>query len=309
MISLPFLKGNSGLLIPSVPLVTVGGFCLDPFAAIINHNCEPNSYWSSEGRQFYVRAVKTIPSGEEITFCYSGQRGNEVKRKREHLASWLFTCTCELCKKPPSGMQGPLRDGILALEEMFQFLHQPTAIQLQVIEGCIAEMKKAGFGYGVYPMAQLHHHALKAYVGNGNTTEALRTALKLYYLIEPSQTPVPFGWEIINTMYSLINIINLSYEVDCPLKGAMPIIYFHLRFKLVADCEKWFGKDSTIAIHEKKVWEDQVEEMKLASGGPGWVPSALSFGKTKAQRQMFTTNMNKLLEWAGVPALKEKNFF
>lgn len=108
-ISQPVLKGSSPFQEPIVPSLIPGGICFDPFAAMINHSCEQNTWWLFEDRQLRVRASKDIAAGEEITFTYGPALiGDFATRKHVHGLGYNFNCTCDFCKKVPLGPAGAL---------------------------------------------------------------------------------------------------------------------------------------------------------------------------------------------------------
>jgi SET domain-containing protein len=59
-------------------------------ARFINHSCDPNSEAYEEDGRLFVRALKDIPQGEEITYDYRLQREGKPKK------SWrkLYACHC-----------------------------------------------------------------------------------------------------------------------------------------------------------------------------------------------------------------------
>jgi len=59
-------------------------------ARFINHSCDPNSEAFEEDGRLFVRALKDIPQGEEITYDYRLEREGKPKK------SWrkLYECLC-----------------------------------------------------------------------------------------------------------------------------------------------------------------------------------------------------------------------
>lgn len=65
-ISLPILRPHGEDYIPYTPPTFKVGDALDPFVAMLNHSCNPNVYWSFEGREIRIFAYKAISKGEEV---------------------------------------------------------------------------------------------------------------------------------------------------------------------------------------------------------------------------------------------------
>jgi hypothetical protein len=78
---------------------TVVGSSLDPFAALMNHSCDPNSTVFFEGPELRVRSIKTIAPGEEITISYMDPNESFELRQDHLLSKYHFTCKCQKCEK------------------------------------------------------------------------------------------------------------------------------------------------------------------------------------------------------------------
>uniref|UniRef100_A0A6A7FTB7 Protein msta-like n=2 Tax=Hirondellea gigas TaxID=1518452 RepID=A0A6A7FTB7_9CRUS len=76
------------------------GRALLPLAAMMMHDCAPNSdHWFSEGK-FIVRAALPIKYGEAITISYTVCLIGTQSRIKHLSITKLFTCTCNRCKDP-----------------------------------------------------------------------------------------------------------------------------------------------------------------------------------------------------------------
>jgi hypothetical protein len=84
-VPLPIIKANVD--IPLGSIIASGGVCVDPFAALASHNCEPNSTWIFEGRELRIRALQDIPAGAEITIYYE-EDIEYTNRKKALLNGW-----------------------------------------------------------------------------------------------------------------------------------------------------------------------------------------------------------------------------
>lgn len=49
------------------------GLCFEPKLAIANHSCTPSAEIGFEGRTLFMRALRNIEEGEEITISYIGE--------------------------------------------------------------------------------------------------------------------------------------------------------------------------------------------------------------------------------------------
>jgi hypothetical protein len=78
---------------------TVIGSSLDPFAALINHSCEPNSAVFFEGPELRLRSGQAIAPGEEITISYIDPNQSFNVRQEQLASKYHFTYKCKKCKK------------------------------------------------------------------------------------------------------------------------------------------------------------------------------------------------------------------
>lgn len=78
------------------------GFGLFPFAAMLNHSCEPNCAFTGAslglgGAALTIRANRPIARGEELTFGYIDLYQDVVARRKELESTKYFVCECERC--------------------------------------------------------------------------------------------------------------------------------------------------------------------------------------------------------------------
>ena len=81
---------------------TVIGSCLEPFAALMNHSCDPNSDFFFEGPELRVRSIKTIMKREEITISYTDPDESFDFRQKQ-LSNYYFICKCKKCEEEGLG--------------------------------------------------------------------------------------------------------------------------------------------------------------------------------------------------------------
>lgn len=92
------------------------GICLEPFASMVNHSCDPNSWWIFNGRELQMRAVRDISAGEELTMSYITVSGSYNIRQESLFTGWGFKCVCTLCEMGQLGpKEGHLRTKLLAM--------------------------------------------------------------------------------------------------------------------------------------------------------------------------------------------------
>lgn len=70
-----------------------------PMAALFNHSCLPNIYWSSMNGTFVGITLIDIEEGQEITDCYgpSALLEGVVDRQSKLRTNYLFDCHCHSC--------------------------------------------------------------------------------------------------------------------------------------------------------------------------------------------------------------------
>lgn len=79
---------------------------LYPLAAIMNHECSPNTYHTYNNQcVMKVRAARPIKKGEEITTSYTSIMWNTTIRRKHLLKTKQFLCECERCRDPTVRIQ------------------------------------------------------------------------------------------------------------------------------------------------------------------------------------------------------------
>ncbi|KAG9033750.1 hypothetical protein FRB95_014437 [Tulasnella sp. JGI-2019a] len=71
----------------------------------VNHDCRSNAqyFWNEALGKEVLHALVDIPTGEEITVCYSTVL--DRRERRETLqSSWAFSCQCPSCLLPPDDL-------------------------------------------------------------------------------------------------------------------------------------------------------------------------------------------------------------
>lgn len=65
-----------------------------------NHSCRPNATTVWNGLHMEIRAIRNIPSGDEITTNYVDIKKSRTDRQLELQDHYYFTCACERCQQP-----------------------------------------------------------------------------------------------------------------------------------------------------------------------------------------------------------------
>ena len=113
----PLLRG--GLFYPPGNGCVASGICLEPFASMVNHCCDPNSWWTFNGCEFQLRAIREIPAGEELTISYIGITESFKFRQKILLEDWGINCACSVCKQGPQGpTDGPLYERLQNIQRL-----------------------------------------------------------------------------------------------------------------------------------------------------------------------------------------------
>ena len=115
---------------------TVIGSSLDPFAALMNHSCDPNSAVFFDGPELRVRSLKPIAPDEEVTISYTEPKDSFDFRQHQLISKYHFTCKCEKCEngacKPGDLITGdPALDGSIkeAQHQLRQLLNSSPNTQ------------------------------------------------------------------------------------------------------------------------------------------------------------------------------------
>jgi tetratricopeptide (TPR) repeat protein len=67
------------------------------FPSYINHSCMPNADRFSFCDVMVIRAMRSIPKGEEVFLSYLGI-GSAFEDRKDHLSKWFTQCDCQLCQ-------------------------------------------------------------------------------------------------------------------------------------------------------------------------------------------------------------------
>ncbi len=76
------------------------GYAFDIATAMINHSCKPNAHAFFEGQKLWVRALRKIAAGEEITICYLDPTLDVIARRSILKREYFFACRCKFWNQP-----------------------------------------------------------------------------------------------------------------------------------------------------------------------------------------------------------------
>lgn len=318
------LSGSSHPLPAQSIFYGEGGKCFDPFVALINHACDPNTFLCFEGLKLRLRALNDIPTGAEITLCY--QAGDQYQYTTKQILSdleWNFRCNCAVCLLEQSpdeykltlSDRNNLHDRAWKLSTDVELVPNISDVQLAQIRCMIEEMGRNGYNLATKPTRRLYQLLLGAELSLGYLPGALHTSLKIYYHVDDCQIPPTSPPNRTITLYNLCWILARVHRAD-----GHPQIYashgkilsnsafraiklapeYLLLRRLASETTKWFGADSEAAIHANKVWQD-----KLTSK-PAWHEddfvqyiAALDDPAEKAELRYFAVILDELLKCAG----------
>ena len=281
---------------------------MDTFVSLIQHRCQPNALLWYEGPELRVRASKEIRKGDELTFCYSPVPYDYTNRQLSLVQQWGIDCACDLCesKGPVSLPEGSLRNRAMTLSTLI------ANVNLAEVETAIQDILQAGYGYGTVPLWDLYFQTIRVNLQRGKTSDCLKAALKMYYLVEPAQIPQTVLSDRISTLYVIVSLMNVPQrnstkleEFPDQVKYIIPHVFFHLRARLVAATEKCFGADSAVAKFEKKTLRDMLETLEEVAQKQGHKFEYEPLKNNNRETRAFVEKMNELLEWSGIPARTE----
>eukprot|EP00057_Strongylocentrotus_purpuratus_P015842 XP_011670316.1 PREDICTED: histone-lysine N-methyltransferase SMYD3-like [Strongylocentrotus purpuratus] len=64
---------------------------------MLNHSCDPNCAWVSDGRKLQIRTIKDVKEGEECTITYVDVMDPAKERQADLKEIYRFTCKCVKC--------------------------------------------------------------------------------------------------------------------------------------------------------------------------------------------------------------------
>lgn len=66
-------------------------------ASVLDHSCEPNAIWISNGKELRIRSVKKIEKFEDIRIAYIPLFDRTKNRRKDLMEAYYFRCKCVRC--------------------------------------------------------------------------------------------------------------------------------------------------------------------------------------------------------------------
>lgn len=296
---------------------TIIGSCLDPFTALINHSCKPNTHFVSEGTELRLRSLEQITAGSELTIAYTDPSYDTAFRRRRLKYDYFFHCTCSLCMSSGDGSAQAYdgvqtlalaQDHLAAIPTEFIVAAKPTMEQIKFFETevartCVSTFPQSNWPVYLQPVPDLRVILTQAKIKAGQLAEALKLSLYTCFVIDPLLYPCEFDTARISHSLDLCRLMQrivvfhergdpvVSHELH-PWIPSLDLMYKVLYYKLIERVQQNRGRDSILAVAIKHDYE---EEFELPHGA-GSVPSPIPSNKA---RKMFRAEQTKLLRWAG----------
>jgi len=273
------------------------GSIIDPFLALLNHSCIPNTTFHCEGKSLHVISTQSIPANSELFISYLGASsgsGTEIGTQDflsrcailEH--RWGIKCTCDFCKdgSNPDLPVGSLRDLLLKTEKEIRVVmkekdnedEEDNSIDARkVVEEtflALSTLSNTTLPKGIWPSWQLNYLAMLVEKEVDGVMKALKRCLELYLCVEPVMKPRVEGKCRVNTLFNLVQLVGMLVVEESEQgvhregeKGVeWELLGLQLRERYVEQTEKCFGAEATVTGFERQVWSDLVQEFE---GGKG----------------------------------------
>lgn len=294
------------------------GSYIDPFVSLMKDSCDGNTWIVFEGNELRCRALKNINANTELTISRIRPLHPNFEGRCLEMDILGINCECELCQNPSPEPEGDLKSRLSKYRPYpdKRIVYNDMCLTLDQLQEDIKSMTNAGFGFATVPMLLLHKLAMDAYMVNSQMAEALKLALKIFFVVEPAQVPSILPPLHLFTWYQILNIVYYDAfrsGARQPLPNSIRLLlerhetHIHLRYKLVLETAKCFGENSAIFRHEKTRFESHYQILHLHLGV---VPAAyIPLSESASNRIRFIGAMRKLLEWADVEGVSDEDLF
>ncbi|KAI9819575.1 MAG: hypothetical protein M1827_007025 [Pycnora praestabilis] len=202
------------VMINSLTLVTPTfdpvGIFVDPFAALINHSCDPNAVVVFDGPSFSVRSMRNIGKDEEITISYIDCTNPFTRRQSDLQDRYFFACSCDKCQRGSQTQEDTLlgskmadmtEEGELRKTEQIAWeslqdakeATEPTK-SIQLLRQGNQRLRDLAYVWPIHrqPWPSIHQQLAVNLLSAGKWTEALAHMLQTYFQIDPVLFPQPF---------------------------------------------------------------------------------------------------------------------
>lgn len=91
-------------------------------SSFLNHACHPNSHWFVVGDSMFVRTLRDVHEGEELTISYTGFDAKLARERQALCSGWGFQCECNEWCEPMRAHPalGPLEETFVALVDQLE---------------------------------------------------------------------------------------------------------------------------------------------------------------------------------------------
>lgn len=290
---------------PGTVAVIHVGLHVEPFISTIQRSCDGNVWFIFVGDELHARATRDIEAGSEILVTLP--RSFDYEERTMHLKTlWNKSCYCKLCVDGPIGPTGELRQRIF--DTIINGSGDRNATDIKSI---LNEMQASGFGYGADLMHYVYAATLGASVDTRQTAEALKSALTLYYLVEPNMKPLLSEEFRVCTLYHLIELSQPCEEntgldpIPLQLREVLRALHLHWTQAQLIRGEKMLGKDNSVIRQERLTFATRLRraEQDFETGAKNYLFLST---ETEEERLRLVVLLNGVLRWAGIPPLTEE---
>ena len=269
--------------------VVKAGRCFDPFMAMPNHSCNPNTFIHFDGRTVRIIAKRELSSREEINISYIAHSNYKI-RQLELKSGWGFTCTCHLCVRCKNTMHASaayFNRILYAVESEPQELAAYTKLS-----GDLAVDKEV-VEIAMWHILLHYRNVWRRHYENGNRKEALKACVKIYCLgqfVRPTATEE----EEQDAAYHLIHMLEDQHiELHNDVLDSLRMQLRYVRTEHIA-CA--FGVDSKLAQYERIALGDEIIAWQYKHG-KRWI----TCNRSAVVQRKLSKNLNSLMHWAGIP--------
>lgn len=288
---------------------------MEPFAAMINHSCDPNVFFFMEGSQLRFRTTRPIAAGEELFLAYTDPSYDVSSRRKELLDTYHFECTCSRCKvelaqlKLQAKTDSSSIEGELELQEML-LKSQRVIATLGLLPGGIEQhiratvaknsssdtLRRNGWPEHVQPMPDMRFF-FAGITQNVHTEYSLTTLLKLCFVTFPRLHGGCRGRYWVQSFFLLTFTLRLLIKRTTQQGGDgriadWSLIYIVYLKTMIDDAEKCYGADTEFVRANNRLLKKETGSMP---------PAVL---RSEALVRQFRDDQKDMLRWAEVSDAK-----
>lgn len=179
------------------------GSCLVAGAALMNHSCNPNAHYLSEGPELVVRTSRTIAKNEEITVSYIDTTKSFEERQEKLFTEYAFACQCCRCTKGfeeqeeiltgDAVLDTPIRLAKSQLQTLLDALadnsQELSSVEAKIQQICNELSSGNPWPINFSPIPNIYDVLAKRFEDTQRWENALYCRLKVVYVIDPLRYP------------------------------------------------------------------------------------------------------------------------